>query len=674
MMHKGDRKLPHLQSNLHWKGTRLDVKLVVLILVCIFIPLAMIYFITQGEVKGILSDKITKINQSAANTVNAEVSEFVTAAEEVTTQLAQSNTASLFLVGVAVTMDSDLEKFIENNPWALRVEFATENGTSKVYPNESGEDAGDLKASLWYERAKTDNQLVWIPAMNKSDQFRLAIPLRYSYNDQIAGVLSVVVDMQHFVKILQTQSIANGTILLINETGAVLASDQETEVDLEMFEEQPFFKKGFESEEVVAGTYSFARESRLTFVKQIPQLDSIVLVQVPNRLAYGEVDGLLSKLRWIVVITLLLVLGVTIAMSRYMITKQIKALVRSAGSIAEGNLTETIELQSRDEIGTLANAFNQMTANLRTVITDIHENAGKVAEASAQIRESTEVSSRVAEQVARSIEQVAAGADDQSHLIEGVNGKLAELSQSVNGLETTSRNVESIAIQTRAKADQGVQSMQRVVEQMSMIQKSIFESVQTMVNMVQATDEISTFVNIIDNIANQTNLLALNAAIEAARAGEEGRGFAVVAAEIRSLAEEVSVSAGKIRHLVDRTHGYSEEVSHSMEEGARQITTGQQVVGESQSIFTDIFTSFEETLISVQRVNEMIHDVSQNTGEIVASAEKIAGIAGENASAAEEVAASTEEQAAAVSEVYQLAETLTELSKALDGMVQKFTV
>ncbi len=654
--------------------SKLGLKLVAIVLVLIFIPLALSYWVTQNGTRGILEAKIKVITTKATDAAYEELERFLVEAEDLTEEIAASDTVDLFLTGMGDFVKTDLEQIKAKNPWISSFAIIAEDGTYVNYPEVTESTETDWRNKLWYSRTKEDDQLSWFPALNRSDQFRLAVPVRFSYSDEIAGVFSLVLDMKQFTTILQQYGVDDGSMLLINSTGAVLASDKSSEVDDELFDQQEFFAKTFESDELLFDVYSYAGEKRLTFTKPLPKLKSVLLLQIPERVAYQDVYGLLGSLRLIGIVTCFIVLIVTILVTHFWITGKILRVVKAAGAISEGDLREQINVNSTDEIGKLARSFNGMTSGLRDLINDILQSSEQVSRTSEQIHESAEMSAQISDQVAVSIQQVAAGADKQSEFIDSVNQKLVGLSKSIDGLSNTSKNVQGIARNTQSKADLGARSMERVVGQMDVIQQSITDSTQVILDMTKAADEIGNFVNIIDSIANQTNLLALNAAIEAARAGEEGRGFAVVAGEIRTLAEEVSVSAGKIRQLVNITQDYSHKASSAMEDGVTQIQFGQEIVNESGTIFSEIFQSFEDTLKAVQAMDEMTSDVAQSTGLIVEGAENIAEVAEENAASAEEVSASTEEQAAAMEEITRLAETTANLSKDLEILVQRFKV
>ncbi len=652
--------------------SKIGLKLMAIVLVVVIIPLTLMYLKIKTDVKDILTEKIKVINIKNLGAAYHEIERFVAEAESLTAELGKSDTVNLVINGIPDLFANDVEELRNKYPWMARCEIVTEDGGYFTYP-EVG-DVNNLQNKDWYITTKESGTLSWFPALNSSEQFRVAVPITLSYSDEVVGVFSILIDSMQFVSIMQNYSIDKSTMLLVNSQGIVLGSDRESEIDSEKFVNQSFFNESFKTEEILFGIYDYANKERLTFIKHIPLVNSVLMLQVPKSDAFEDINILLRQLKNISLITLLIIIGVMAFVTRIWISDRIKQLVISAESIAQGNFTEKIQKNGNDEIGDLADTLNEMTSHLRKLILDILDKSREVKNASQKIFGSVQLSTKVSEQVSSSIQQVASGAEDQSHLIDEVNVKLNYLNNIVDGLTDNSKNEQDIASETQAKANHGTDTMNRVVEQMDVIQKSIVKSNSVINEMTNAADEIANIVNIIESIAKQTNLLALNAAIEAARAGEDGRGFGVVAREIRALAEEVSVSAGKIRKLVDTTQNYSKLASSVMEEGAKQIELGQDVVAESKNIFNDIFTSFDTTLTAIQKTKEMIDNVSSNMTQIVSGAERISNIAEENAASAEEVSASTEEQFAAMDEIERLSESLSDLSNSLDEMVSRFKV
>lgn len=656
------------------KYQSLGVKFVFVFSIFIVGCLLFIELTTENTVKGILSEQIEVIHQEVSNSAYNAVDNFVQEAETFVHTWSKSKMISSFLIGMKFST-ADVEELLETYPWIAGIEIVTDAGQRYVYPTVEGEEELDLTSTFWYQQTKKTEDIIWQPAIAKSDYFRVTAPLYHVYDEeQSIGVCSILVQPTFFKQILAKHGIENGSIMLVNQTGAVLSADKENEVNHVLFAQHDFFNQAFQSQEEIFGHREYANDLRITFIKQIPKLKSVLLLQVPERIAYQDVTSLITKLRWMGVLTVIGIILLTIWVFKTWFTKPVNRLVQSADMIADGNLNETIVMNSNNELGRLAVSFNTMTANLRNLIQDIMLNAQEVVDSSTQINKAATISNQISEQVAGSIQQVATGAENQTHFIDDVNGQLVNLSQSIEGLTNSSRELKETAHSTREKANIGSDSIMRVAEQMDTIHKNISESSKVILNMTQMADEIGNFVNIIDSIANQTNLLALNAAIEAARAGEEGRGFAVVAGEIRKLSEEVSKSAGSIRELVDRTQDYSKRASIAMEEGVQQIKVGQNIVNENGIIYTDIHQSVEETLTAIGQVNQMIQNLSENTTQLVSGADRIVSIAQENAASAEEVAASTEEQTAAMVEITRLTDSLTGLSHHLKEMVEQFKI
>jgi methyl-accepting chemotaxis protein len=205
------------------------------------------------------------------------------------------------------------------------------------------------------------------------------------------------------------------------------------------------------------------------------------------------------------------------------IIKPIKDAVRLAETVASGDLTCKIEIDSADEIGHLLQALKAMNDNLVEIVGQVRGSTINIADASAQIAEGNlELSSRT-EQQASSLEETAAS--------------MEEITSAVKQNADNSRQANALATSASEVAERGGVVVGEVVSTMNSINDS--------------SKKIVDIISVIDGIAFQTNILALNAAVEAARAGEQGRGFAVVASEVRNLAQRSASAAKEITALIN---------------------------------------------------------------------------------------------------------------------------
>jgi methyl-accepting chemotaxis protein len=266
--------------------------------------------------------------------------------------------------------------------------------------------------------------------------------------------------------------------------------------------------------------------------------------------------------------------------------KPFSEVVTIINHTAEGDLTLTIESNSKDELGQLLAAIKNMVDKLKTVVGDVKKAAEHVALGSQQL-------SAGSEQMSQGTTEQAASAEEASSSVEEMN----TIKQNADNAQQT----EKIAIKS---ANDAIESGKAVTEAMS------------------AMKEIASKISVIEEIARQTNLLALNAAIEAARAGEHGKGFAVVASEVRKLAERSQTAAGEISRL---------------------STSSVEVAERAGSMLTKLVPDIQKTSELVQEISASSKEQASGAEQINSAIQQLNQVIQQNAGAAEEMASTAEE-------------------------------
>jgi methyl-accepting chemotaxis protein len=376
----------------------------------------------------------------------------------------------------------------------------------------------------------------------------------------------------------------------------------------------------------------------------------------------------------ITTVTFLLGIGIAYWISR-MITIPVLLIAEKAKQISNGDLTSgDIKVGNRDEIGALAQAFNQMSSNLRQLIQEVGLNAEQVAASSEELTAGAEQTSIATSQVVEITEQVAAGTEKQLISIQESMKSVNAMTTEAVEIASRAYSVSERAILASQNATEGNAAVQTAVQQMGAIHETVVEISKDVQILGGRSQEIGQIVKVITEIASQTNLLALNAAIEAARAGEAGRGFSVVAAEIRKLAEQSTQSAKQISELVSSIQGDTKRTIESVTMGTEVVKSGMNAVKEAGISFERIQQSIQNVTEQIKEVSTASQQMSTETGQLAIAFESISDVAQITAAGTESVSAASEEQLATMQEITGSSSALARMSEDLLELVSKFKV
>lgn len=380
----------------------------------------------------------------------------------------------------------------------------------------------------------------------------------------------------------------------------------------------------------------------------------------------------LGRVLLISVIATLIAIGSGIVIS-LVISRPIVKLGNVVKQVADGNLNvEKVKIKSKDEIYALNESFEQMTANLREMISGISSNADQVAASAEQLYASAEQSSSATENVASAIQEIASGSENTTVKLEDNSNSLGEVLQGALRISESSTNVSELARKTAAEAEEGSQYVADNLKQMQFIHESVSRSNSVIGTLSERSQEIGQILSVINGIAEQTNLLALNAAIEAARAGEHGKGFAVVADEVRKLAEQSQASTKDIANLINEIQSDTENSVKMMSEALTNAKSGLKVSEQTSDKFAQILTSTKTITPQIEEVTGTVQQMTASIQEVTASANELSNLAQANAASSEEVSASTEEQIASMQEINSSAQALASMSEELMVLVNRF--
>jgi len=357
------------------------------------------------------------------------------------------------------------------------------------------------------------------------------------------------------------------------------------------------------------------------------------------------------------------------------ISKPVRKMTDSMMEISEGNLQiDSIVIKNKDEIGTLANAFNKMLEDLRGMVVRMRESSVEVASSAEQLSASSEESLASSQMVATSAEQQMLSGEKQLQIVEKNNVSMVDMSQVVNQISISNEEMERAANSVVKLVNDGSEVVSKVSDQMNTIDATIKESSEIIKEMEQHSNEIQKVTALITAISEQTNLLALNAAIEAARAGEYGKGFAVVAEEVRKLAEQSKHSALEIESMVGVIQLAAGNAVKSIDVGGEKVKEGLTASNQSRQVFVEIETAVGIVGSKIESVSTAIKEIQSVSETVAVASKEIQLLAQRSADGANDTSAATEEQLAANQEISSNAQSLAYLAEVLQNEVSHFKI
>jgi methyl-accepting chemotaxis protein len=383
-----------------------------------------------------------------------------------------------------------------------------------------------------------------------------------------------------------------------------------------------------------------------------------------------------TQVLMLALIGLCIAFGVLFSISLIRSIRPLSKVNRQLHDIADGHgdLSKTITVTTKDEVGELANTFNRMIANLRMLVLQTREMASQVSLAAQELNASAEETTQASKQTATTMRELASGMEDQANSFHSVSMAMRRMDENMRRIEQSASSAASLSQETSSVAEKGSASIYRAVQQMQTIHESVSASSQVVYSLSEQAERIRFIVTVIQEIASQTNLLSLNAAIEAARAGEQGRGFSVVAEEVRKLARQSEESAIQIAEVITSIQHRIQETVSKMETVIHEVSTGMDVVGEAGESFDRIQESIDHVKHQINTVSIAVSDMVQHSHHMTTSMQNITKTQDMALIGTQNISALAEEQLAAIREITNSASVLSGIATNLDDMMQQFNV
>ena len=536
----------------------------------------------------------------------------------------------------------------------------------------------------WYTLGKATNEkVVWTspyydPVTDVS-MLTCTTPF-YDSNNKFIGVSTADINLTTLQNNIKNMKVGNnGRAFLIDKDGLYIADADESKImktNIKDDENSTLADLGKKilSEKSGQGTFSDDYGIEKVYYKTIDETNWTIAISIPESEIYLEVTSLMNKIGVIILISILLVVIVIVLFANY-IGKILKKVNNFAMKMANGDLTDQLDIESNDEFGQMSNHLNKMSKSIHSIIESVMENAENISASSEELSATVEELSAKTITINEAVNTIASSMQESSATTEEISASIQEVDSSINILSSKSMDGSNNASKAkdRASVAKDISKKAKKTTKDLYIQKEA--NMNNLIKESSVIDTIRVMAETISSISEQTNLLALNAAIEAARAGEQGKGFAVVAEEVRKLAEQSSSAVVEIQNTI-------ESVKQVF---IKSIDTGNDLL---KFINIDIMKNYEEY---EQTGNQYYNDsdfVSNMSDEIAAMSEEITATVGQVTEAIQNMAESSQESTEnadtikenmnettkAIEQVAQTAQSQAELAQKLTEIIQQFKI
>ncbi|NLK98033.1 MAG: methyl-accepting chemotaxis protein, partial [Epulopiscium sp.] len=390
----------------------------------------------------------------------------------------------------------------------------------------------------------SEEELVWVTGLNNSyDYIILLKSIKNFVNTKPIAVLAVYIKADEITSLFKEMDFSDtGSMFLLNPNKNIIGDinnenigTQVTDGYLDKIYGENLFGNFRDADNVIS--YATTKNGWKVITKE--PISSLMAEMVVVR------KGIL----WIgaVCILVAVAIGILISLS---ISKPLKMIMSLMGKVEQGDLTVSLDIEGKNEIGKLSASFNHMIENIRDLLLETHGITQKVEQDTNIIKTSSEQSALAAGQVANAINELANGAAEQAKQADNTNLLMDQLADNINHVVKRIEDIMNTIEVTESSRDYAAKTMDQLNEKTKVTIESSHKINKEIQELNEKAKEIIQVVKVITGISEQTNLLALNAAIEAARAGEAGKGFAVVAEEIRKLAQGTKDATGMISQII----------------------------------------------------------------------------------------------------------------------------
>ncbi len=478
------------------------------------------------------------------------------------------------------------------------------------------------------------------------------------------------------VKDMLTQmDFGEGTVrAVVSPDGREIVSIQGREdepVEDTWFAGQSFYENSKEQEETTGQNVTVNGKKYVYISTPVGSTGIMICSLIPRSNLMGQAN----TIRVITIIMVILAAAAAMATGGFIsigISREVKSMTLGISKMAEGDLSSSFDTKRKDEFGILSGSLNRMLESMRMLMQEMQKFGIKVREMAADVSERTENIDASIKSTSKAMDEMAKGVSSQAQETESSNEKMIAFSENITAVTDQTSQME----RTADKAIEAVGEGRDIVQELN--QKSISTVsltkllVENIDEVEKNSEDIKSFVEVINSIAGQTNLLSLNASIEAARAGEAGKGFAVVAEEIRKLADQSKESGNKIQDIVSIIGSTTQKTTESAKRAEVMVKEQAQALEQTVEVFGKIQECVGELVEGIKMTLNRLQQITEEKVQVQDSIQNISSVSEQVAASTQEVTATLGEQTEVIGKLTVKAEELSREAEELDKSIARF--
>lgn len=665
------------------------IKLFAIFIIMMIIPVVILGTLSYLKSYDTLKSEKTTFTVDINKQINSSLNEFTSGLGNITTMLSNSQAFQTIVTseesGEAtddilskpdiVSIRNVLTNLLSSNSNIKAAYIGTRNknmysGKAKVIYAEKK--AYDPTTSEWYKAstASTD-QVVWTKPYldnnkdNKEPITVVTVAHAIEQNGTVYGAMAMDINLNKLIKKINGIKVGKaGFVYITNSSGEILVYPDKKKVGTLTSSKALISILNKDSGNL--NTTIDGKEYITSFTTE-PNTKWKIICNYPVSELNENAAPIKNFMLIVVVITIILALIIASFVSNKMVIKPLSKLNEVFKKSSTGDLTAKVYINTGDEFADIADGYNNMTSNLKILVSKIKDYSKIMIEQSSSLKTTAGQTQIATNDTAQNISEISKANISQVSAAEKGIDHISELSNHIEHISASIGKIENTLINAQSLNEKGMSIVSILTDK---TQKTI-SAEEKLTNVVSEVNDssiqIKSISETINEISEQTNLLALNASIEAARAGDAGKGFAVVADEVRKLAEQTSEASNKIYELVKEIQERSKYAVDSINSNKQIFYEQNSAVNDTKNMFSDIYSEIKNLYYEVKQVNALNSEMINKKNFMVQFIQNIAASSEQTCASTQQVSASTEETLAMIEEfnshtdeLYKLAENFKE--------------